>query len=199
MNLSAHSTPLIFEIMKLTKLILVAAVAACTQANAAFISGSIAFSGTYDTLPVSDDLANADALTFSAVSVSNNQQFGDYSSVPNGTAATFSNITFNPITLGQLWTFTVGPDTYSFTLDSISVDLQNSQTLVLTGTGTASITGFDDTAGTWSITANSDGQSLSFSSGAAVSPRVPDGGTSIALLGLSLLGIAGIRRKLAKK
>ena len=166
-----------------------------SAAQAAFISGSIAFGGAYDTQPTSNNLLTATGLKFKDVSVATNTQFGDYAAIPNGTAATYSDLTFSPFVAGQLWTISVGPTTYSFWLDSCNVLLHNSQVLALTGTGTASMTGYEDTPGRWSITANKNGRSMSFSSGA----DVPDAGTSIALFGAALLGLGFVRRILSRR
>lgn len=188
--------------MKLNKLMKViiptALLALASSASAAFISGSIAFSGGFNTTPTVNDLLNATGLTFSGVTVTSGTQFGDYASVPNNQAATFNPLTFSPPTVGvQLWTFTIGATTYSFDIGSMGVmgpgpaPFGGGTSLALGGHGTAYITGFDPTPGRWQVTANQNRQSLSFSSGA----DVPDGGTSIALLGASLLGLAGLRRK----
>jgi hypothetical protein len=65
------------------------------------------------------------------------------------------------------------------------------------GTGIITGNGFDDTAGTWSFTAQDDPSNgvFSFSGG---SQATPDGGATVALLGLALAGIEGIRRKLMR-
>jgi len=56
------------------------------------------------------------------------------------------------------------------------------------------ITGFDPTAGEWVFTANQGGGTFSFSSSNAA---VPEGGSALILLGLGLVGLEALRRKLA--
>ena len=56
------------------------------------------------------------------------------------------------------------------------------------------VTGFDNTVGSYLFTANQAGGTFSFSSSQAAG--VPDGGTTIALLGLALVGVGAVRRKL---
>jgi hypothetical protein len=182
--------------MKLNKLIKIAVPAAflafACSASATYISGSIGFTGTYQTMPTAFDLGTADALHISGVSVTPNSQFGDYAAVPNGySPINYSNVTFDPITVGPLWSFNYLGVNYTFTMDTMTLVVQNNFVVALQGNGTATIDGFQPTNGRWTLTANQNSQTLTFSSGA----DVPDGGTSIALLGASLLGLAGLRRK----
>jgi hypothetical protein len=109
--------------------------------------------------------------------------------------------TFSPFPVGgvnPLWTVTVGLNTYSFSLSSpISISQPGDNTLELKGTGTLMATGFDNTPGTWIFTGNQGGGTFSYSSSNAA--RVPDGGASIALLGLSILGLGGVSRFVRRK
>lgn len=185
--------------------VLVSTLMLSAVAQAAYINGSIAFNGNVATTP-SGPLAAATGFTFTNVTIAANQHFGSYLSVPNNDPATFNPVTFIPATSGgQLWIFTDGPNTYSFDITSMSVNplisFGTPTTTIRTiyGTGTAFITGFDPTPGTWSVTATeSGGASLSFSSSAAAAGPVPDGGATVALFGASLLGLYGVRRKFVK-
>jgi hypothetical protein len=97
-------------------------------------------------------------------------QTGDYASVATGTLTTFPVFTFNPSPglSFPLWTFTFGGNTYSFQADPvITIDLQTSKFLDLSGTGTASITGFLNTTGDWSIVDTGLGSSPVFTFGAS--------------------------------
>ncbi|MGC2353370.1 MAG: VPDSG-CTERM sorting domain-containing protein, partial [Candidatus Udaeobacter sp.] len=60
--------------------------------------------------------------------------------------------------------------------------------------------GFDATAGTWSFTAQNGSANgvFSFSASTFSSQATPDGGATVALLGLALAGIEGTRRKLKR-
>ena len=95
-------------------------------------------------------------------------QTGNYSPVISGTAATFTIFTFNPpvASVNPLWTFTIGPTTYSFTATSVAVAFQNPMFLNIQGSGTASITGFTDTGGTWTIPDSGIGSQPVFTFGA---------------------------------
>lgn len=88
---------------------------------------------------------------------------------------------------GPLFTTTGG---LSFTLTSISVDLQNGQALDWTGTGILSLAGFDDTQATISWTGDALGGLNTFSSTITVVP-VP----GAVWLFASALAMLGLRRK----
>lgn len=78
------------------------------------------------------------------------------------------------------------------------VVLQTSSFLAITGSGTISGNGFDATPGTWSFTSQSPSASGVFSFSAGSNAQgVPEGGSTVALLGLGLAGVAMLRRKVA--
>src|SRR5438105_3957079 len=98
------------------------------------------------------------------------------------------------------WSFNIGLTTYSFDLThltSASFGPGNPNALALSGEGVAKITGFEDTFATFSL--QGTGKGLTFTilqaSNTAV-PNVPDSGSALALLGLGLIAIEGMRRKL---
>ena len=83
---------------------------------------------------------------------------------------------------------------FAFDLLSSTIVTQNASTLVITGTGIVSGNGFDPTDMDWSFTTQSRGTTeFSFS---ASNSAVPDGGVTVALLGLALVGVEVLRRKL---
>jgi hypothetical protein len=137
------------------------------------ISGQISFVGG---ATLDGPLATATAFTsfFGPSGVGNpvvlaGSQTGDYASVAGGTPASFTIFTFNPPPGGgvnPLWTFTIGPTTYSFVATSVAVAFQNPMFLNIQGSGTASITGFTDTGGTWTITDSGIGSQPVFTFGA---------------------------------
>jgi len=131
----------------------------------------------------------------------------DYGTVPVGTDATFTSITFD--SSGNLtstnvpeWTFTVAGTTYSFDLLSLSAasfHSGNPNALALMGEGTAHITGAinrDDTLATFALQGTGKGFTFTIlqASNTAV-PNVPEGGSALALLGLGLIAVEGLRRK----
>lgn len=169
-----------------------------TVSQAAFISGGISLSGG----AVLDDLPGAaSGITFtnpgSVVSV-----YGDYGLVAVGAAVYFTDFAFGlPGTVGAipvnpLWTLDSGGLTYAFRLDNIGVNQFDGSERLLAGDGMVSISGggYTDTPGRWSLRTSSTNTTITFSS----STEVPDGGTSAVLLGVSLLGLIGGRRLLAK-
>jgi hypothetical protein len=133
--------------------------------------------------------------------------FGDYASVTPGTSVvtfpfSFAGSVLTPAPLDPLWSFSDGGLDYSFVLDTVNIEEQgrdslNTPVLNLSGTGVARITGFDDTQGTWSLTAQGRRTMFSFSSSSFVSGGVPDGGSTLLLLGsaLTLLGFARMRAR----
>jgi hypothetical protein len=157
-------------------------------ARATPINGSINFDGTatVDT----GNLATATAFTSIANAfVDPGTQTGSYSAVPNFTAATFNAFSFSASSVTPLWTFTVGGITYSFSATSISVMTpRTSSFLNLSGTGIASITGFTDTAGTFTVTDTGNGPTFTFGQGTIVA-GVPDSGTTAMLIALGFAAV----------
>jgi hypothetical protein len=103
-----------------------------------------------------------------------------------------SSLTFDPlftVTSNPLWS--VGG--FKFELGSLAVTNQATDSLALSGTGTLSKTGFEDTNGTWVASFNTSGTSFTWSSS---TNSVPDGGATLSMFGLSLLGLGLARKKL---
>ncbi len=188
--------------MKLPKLALAVLVAGLVttgftgqQANAAMINGAITFAGgaVFDT----DSLATAmRVVDFTGVSVQSRD--GDFAGFVNvGDSVTmaepyiFSSSTPTP----DLWS--VGG--FTFDLDTSTVVMQTADFLIISGTGTLMGNGFEDTPGTWSFTSQSpdaDGVFSFSASGDFNGGGVPDGGTTVALLGFALVGLELLRRRL---
>ena len=76
--------------------------------------------------------------------------------------------------------------------------MQTGGSVTVDGTGTISGNGFDMTNGTWSFTTQNPSAHARFSFSAATG-SVPDGGSAVALLGIALVGIEGLRRGLQAK
>jgi hypothetical protein len=174
-------------------------------ANAASILGDIhiAANGT----AMVDTTANT--VTFSPVGPATNAvvsfRTGDWLNIANLAPASYANLTYSPLSVAAVggWAagtlFLVDANSY-FVLNSItSVDegTPANPVLGLQGLGTAFHDAFTPTPGLWSFSANSSGAAFSFSSTTQVPPPgVPDGGTTVTLLGLALAGLAVARRKL---
>ena len=84
-----------------------------------------------------------------------------------------------------------------FTFDLLTSTIVNQGGGLLTLTGTGIVTGnaFDSTLGTWSFTSQgpSNGRFI-FTAG---NTAVPDGGSALALLGIGVVGVEALRRKIA--
>ena len=182
----------------------------CTTSYAASITGIVRFSG--DALIT--ESADIVSLSF-ANPITITKGTGDYlpldPSSPGTATADFSTIVFNDATNTLLQPvdpnvmFSVNHDgaLYSFTLTSLltadySVGDLDVGTLSFLGTGFADITGYDRTYGTFSIGGSSESSYLEFNATAKTSgTAVPDGGSTVAMLGLSFLGAGLMRKKFA--
>ncbi len=121
--------------------------------------------------------------------------------IDDGTSVSFAEPwVFDPSTpYSPLWTVTDNGTTFTFNLTSSFIALQNSSFLSISGTGVITGTGFDDTPGVWNFSSQGPGAEGKFSWSASTGNQVPDGGTTLVLLGASLLGLHGIRRKLGHR
>ncbi len=190
---------------------LVALFAFTSAAPAAFINGSINFSsGAGGGIIFQDSAGNLTTDLAAATGIQSwllsevEEGSGSFDIVPDGSAVVFSQPwVFNPSTSKTpLWTI-VGPDNFSFNLLSSTIAFQNGSFLAIKGTGTLTGTNFEDTSGTWLFTTQGAAAESKFSwSSAAVSlgttpfsNPVADGGTTLALLFGSLLGLCALHRK----
>ena len=189
------------KINKLLAALVVTSLASLAAVNGAAINGDIHFKNGTATL----DAAGASATTISSFTdVQTNQTVstGDYASVTDSSVVTVKNLDFESIgwsgakVIEDFWTFTdsVSSKTYSFDLATITSSSWNGSAVIINGTGTASGTGFDSYAGTFQLSTSGGDTNISFSSVTSV----PDSGTTTALLGLSMLGLAGAARRLRK-
>ena len=107
----------------------------------------------------------------------------------------WSGFTWSPVGLpSPLWQFAYNGVTYTFTLDTIAIAQQNCTSISLTGAGIITATGYDPTPGAWTFdcVANAAGNSFPFESSVRV---VPDGGLTMTLLGMAILGVEYLRRR----
>jgi VPDSG-CTERM motif len=179
------------KLLKLTLAVLAAALVT-SGAQAVMVDGAITFAGgaIFDT----DSLATATRVnTFLDVTVqSRDGDFAAFVAVGDDTTMAVPYI-FTPSTpTPGLWS--VGG--FTFDLDGSVVELQNADFLVISGTGTITGNGFDPTSGMWRFSTQEPdaGGVFSFSSSGEFN-GVPDGGSTVALLGLGLTGVWLIRRK----
>jgi|ERR1700736_2359652 hypothetical protein len=89
------------------------------------------------------------------------------------------------------WSFTMGSTSYSFTLQGLTQMTSHGQ-INGTGPGFATVNG-KNYSGTWSLTGQS-GTQFNF-----IVTTVPDGGSAVALLGVALTSIEGLRRVLRRR
>lgn len=171
-----------------------------TQAQAARINGTIDFAGSvmFDTA----NLATANQVSqwrdvFGNVGFSNvAATSGDFAGIALGSQAVMATPwIFNPSTATPgLWS--VGG--FTFDLLSATVITQTSTFLNISGVGIVSGNGFSPTEATWAFTVQSAGSTgpwFSFSANLATH-GVPDGGSAVALLGVSLGVVEFIRRRI---
>ena len=189
-----------------TKLAVISGVAAAMLAAASVqaipITGSIALGG-------SANLNSQDTSVSSWPFVYVVADSGSFGSVNPYTmvSMTSSSWTFSPTpgqSLADAWN--VGGFTFNFLTDSAT---QSGKFLDITGTGTISAAGYTTTTFTWTLAAETpaSGGSSEFTfaatagapaGGTSSGQPVPDGGLTVAFLGLALAGVEGLRRTLVK-
>jgi hypothetical protein len=171
-----------------------AAILAAPGAQANQITGSIGFDGSGVTI---NSVILATATSFSISSPAVNTTTGVYNAVPSGDSnVTFNGFVFSPpvSSITPLWTFTVGTTVYSFDATTVSSTFNSAlDSWEMGGAGIAMITGFDDTPGTWNVNLSETGDSFVFDSSAGSVASVPDGGSTLMMLGSALLvlGVSG--------
>ncbi len=201
---------------KLIRLLIVGAVIAFVGSSMPVqaipqVTGSITFSDQFTANGTAGDLNTATELT-SITGVTVSETLGDYSlgSIVKGTPVSFDGVTpgtpfsFSPSTsFADFRSIVVGGTTYRFSVtDTTLVSHPNSTTLVLAGDGIAEIIGpnvltsFGPTAATWNLTLNNDGGLLNFSGGTTGAAPVPEGGTTVLLLGAALSTLGLVMRHL---
>jgi len=146
------------------------------------ISGELTFSGDLDP---NTNLATATSLSFPGNDFGVDQATGDLAGVSSG--GSISGFSFDLVS-----GLSIGIDGFSFVADSLSVVFQSPAFLILQGTGVLSGAGYSDTAATFSLTGNSNGDLRNFSAGITASP-VPVPG-ALVLFGSALAALGWRRR-----
>lgn len=159
--------------------------------QAAYITGNLTISGGADL--DNDDLNLATQVDAWSSPVVQSRTL-DFTSVALNTA----------VTMTAPWTFNSGPHLglwsvggFTFDLTSSAVVTQAGGFLTVLGTGVISHASFWDTAGTFRFTTQEDdaGGEFSFSAANSTHGAVPDGGSTLVLLGSAIVGLYGIARK----
>jgi len=151
-----------------------------------YISGSVGFDGTWS--GDGADINSHNNVTLIGAQVEGNGT-GSFAGLTDGTAANFSVIDLNA-TSGPVWTAGI----FSFEAVDYTVTRIQNAILAITGEGYASVPGAQNSYGMFTLSLGQSGQSMTFQSTA----DVPDSGTTTALLGLGLIGLAGAARRFKK-
>jgi VPDSG-CTERM motif len=176
----------------LTAMVVAAGFALSAQATP--ITGMLNIAGTAKFNTTS--LMTASSATFSDVLVLGGNS-GDFAGFVVGTPVVMASYTFDPSTITNgLWSV----NGFTFNLLSSTVVSRSATFLSVSGTGIITgPAGFDATPGAWAFTSQNAGghphDTFSFS---ANTSTVPDGGMTLALLGVGLMGLAAFRAKFAK-
>ena len=170
------------------------------SANAVSINGSVEIGGPFQ--PVDDgspaNVVGLDVAT--GVEFTNNglvlDSSGDLSGLAFGQSVTMTDFQFDPsLSPNPVTVWSTGG--FSFTMDSVTINTSPRSTteLSLSGTGTVSGTGYDDTPGQWNFTAQTANDvTFSWSSSTVSAVPVP---AAVWLFGSGLVGLAGVARRSA--
>jgi hypothetical protein len=176
----------------------------CEQAQAIPITGSVEFFGSATPTGASPGLPISVHFTNPWHPLAG---IGVYAGVTSGTPATFNDFSFTGDgslavltgTVAPLWTFSFGGETFSFDLLALTNGHTEAGSMSFSGTGIAhgsGVTAFDDTPATIALQGSGQNFNFSISTSTTTSIGVPDGGTSVGLLGIALVGIVILRRQL---
>ena len=205
---------------KLCLVLLLALAGFAPGAEAAFLTGSTSFTLTNPEPVGSEDFTVATAVTATGASVGNDSNTFDFENGFVGVdgvidaTATVADFTYNPVTvpISPFLTFTGLNGPNAFHITDFVVDLVNANGVVVgilfDAQGYWTGTGYDDTLGSFTLTASRSGVQGSFSYeatgtldalGEPFDVPVPEP-TSMILLGSGLVGVAtAVRRRRNQK
>jgi hypothetical protein len=176
---------------------LFAAFVLSSTASAVRINGVIGFTGGASldnaNLALATQVVEWDTTTVSVIHT------GDFAGISTGTAVMLAKPwNLNTAAPGIVDFWKVGGFSFDLTSSTRFYDSSGQGFLQASGYGWIKKAGFENTEGTWSFSTQKTGAGNVFTisaSGAAV----PYGGATVALLGVSLLGLHGLRRKFSKR
>ena len=165
------------------------------QAQAVPVTGVITFAGgvTLDTDSVTTANQVTNWLDQSLAMPTVQSASGSFSGLDGQTAIFAFPWSFNSGPIAAFWT--VGG--FTFNLIASHIVFRTDGFLAVFGRGSITGPGFDSTISNWRFTIQDDPSNGIFTFSG--SSEAPDGGATVALLGLALAGIEGIRRKLMRK
>lgn len=183
---------------------LIALMALISASQAGYISGSINFSSAPGGgIILQDSAGNVTTNLAAAAGIKEwtlaelEEGSASFEAVANGNSDAFLQPwRFDSITSATpLWTI-AGPEGFAFSLASSTTVYQSARFVAIRGDGILTANGFEDTPATWWFTTQGVAAENKFSwSSSIVAAAVPDGGSTIILLGGSLLGLLGLRRQ----
>lgn len=183
---------------------ILATVALASSVQAAPITGSVQISANLSTISI--DFGN-NTVTFDPSSPALNARVDNGSGslgslLPKDTRISYKNFKYEALVVANpIWASEF--NTVWFNLSSITSITEvpdgsgGFAGLLLFGTGTVNTSNpnYSSTPGTWSFNASTTDGVFSWGSTATATPsRVPDGGSTLALLGVVFLGLGGARR-----
>jgi VPDSG-CTERM motif len=177
------------------------AIALSQTIQAASITGNIGFNGNAVLDTTSANTASQVVSWNTSTVGGDSGTFATAGVAANSIAQIFGPFNFNSSTPMTLWTVggSGGVPLFTFTLGSSSIFFQGGGFVNVIITGTVSAIGYDATAftGTFSVSNPSQNGTAQFSENLQFnSSSVPDGGTTVMLLGAALSGLALMKRKL---
>ena len=162
-------------------------------ASAAFIDGEMTFSG--DIEPTGGtDLSDATGLLFPSFDFGVDGTTGDFAAIQPGDIGAISNFNFSPLLPNPVDPLlSIGG--FSYVLESVAVVDQDAMELLITGTGTLSAAGFDDTPYDFNMSVNMvTGELSNFSASIGPAAVIPVPG-AVLLFGSALAGLGLMRRR----
>ena len=175
------------------------------SAQATFINGNIGFTSAPN--PSGGFLVNNGGGKFTLnfnnpmhVDFGDGNYTGTVGSTTNFASIAFTNGGGLTSTNVPQWSFSVGLTTYSFDLLSLSqANFHNGSTssITLMGEGMAHITGFQDTTANFALEATGHHLTFDILQPSNTASPAPDGGSTVALLGIALVAVQALRRKLS--